>query len=277
MSVLQTIRETLSDSEAAKAQILNEFRSVLAHKAYWFSFIFGGTMVALSGAFDSGLINPLALRLFYYNAMMIVSALGCAMIASIVAVLVGQSVNLRIDLGAVVAFIWITIIVIPHRMMFAFLSGTELTLSVLATAFVQSLSFGFGVLALCYAIKFVGKLGWSRKVESKFLPVVPTPAKDMDLPIYIQSEGHYLKIVREQGVDVIRARLSEAEERYGEYGLRCHKSYWVSRIAIDKRRREGRQMRLVLRDGTELPVGRSYEKSIQEAMEGGSSFPDPKS
>ncbi len=277
MRILQKIKANLSDIETTKARAYEEFKDVIRHKAYWFTFVFCGSMVALTGAFDSGLIEPLVLRLLYFNCLMLVSAVVAAMIASIAAVLVGQSVNLRIDLGAVVAFILIVIMIIPHRTAFAYLSGTELTFSVLAKSFVQATLFGFGGLAICYALKYVGDLLEGRKRANKFAPVRPTPAKDANMPIYSQSEGHYLKIVRESGVDVIRARLSEIEDRYGVHGLRCHKSYWVSRSAIDKRRREGRQMILVLKDGTDIPVGRSYEKRVIEAMAGGENFPDPRS
>ncbi|MEL6437508.1 MAG: LytTR family DNA-binding domain-containing protein, partial [Pseudomonadota bacterium] len=81
-------------------------------------------------------------------------------------------------------------------------------------------------------------------------------------PSYMESEDHYLKCVNDGGVEVVRASLTEFAGKFGNLGFRCHKSFWVAQHAVDHKRRDGRRLLLVLKDGTEIPVGRSYEKSV---------------
>ncbi len=83
---------------------------------------------------------------------------------------------------------------------------------------------------------------------------------------YMRMEDHYLRVFTDEGEGLALHRLSDAaRDLGGTDGMRVHKSWWVSAAAIDHVRHENRKRTILTRDGTEVPVGRSYEKSLREA------------
>ena len=79
-------------------------------------------------------------------------------------------------------------------------------------------------------------------------------------------EDHYLRVHTSEGSDVILCRMEDAaRELAGAQGLRVHRSYWVARAAIREVRRRGKQPLLVLENGLEVPVGRTYAPRVREA------------
>ncbi len=81
----------------------------------------------------------------------------------------------------------------------------------------------------------------------------------------VEAEDHYLRLHTSRGQDLILMRLADAvEELTGIEGTQVHRSWWVARDAIaDARRGDGRAT-LVLKDGSEVPVSRTYAKIIRE-------------
>lgn len=82
----------------------------------------------------------------------------------------------------------------------------------------------------------------------------------------LEAQDHYLKVVTQAGEALILMRLSDAEaELAGFPGLRVHRSHWVAQDAVQSvRRREGRLF-LILPDGAEVPVSRSYRPAVEAA------------
>ena len=82
----------------------------------------------------------------------------------------------------------------------------------------------------------------------------------------LEMEYHYLRVHTSEGSDVILCRMEDAaRELAGAQGLRVHRSYWVARAAIREVRRRGKQPLLVLENGLEVPVGRTYAPRVREA------------
>lgn len=81
----------------------------------------------------------------------------------------------------------------------------------------------------------------------------------------VESEDHYLRLHTSKGQDLILLRLADAvAELEGIEGTQVHRSWWVARDAIaDARRGDGRAT-LTLKDGSEVPVSRTYAKIIRE-------------
>lgn len=81
----------------------------------------------------------------------------------------------------------------------------------------------------------------------------------------VESEDHYLRLHTSKGQDLILLRLADAvAELEGIEGTQVHRSWWVARDAIaDARRGDGRAT-LTLRDGSEVPVSRTYAKIIRQ-------------
>lgn len=74
----------------------------------------------------------------------------------------------------------------------------------------------------------------------------------------IKTEDHYLRIFTPEEDGLVLYRLSEAvADLQHADGLIVHRSWWVSRTAIKRARRQGRQAELELTNGQRVPVSRS--------------------
>ena len=102
----------------------------------------------------------------------------------------------------------------------------------------------------------------------------PTPPKFLDrLPLKlrgaevwaVEAEDHYLRIHTSRGQDLILLRLADAvAELEGIEGAQVHRSWWVARDAVtDAQRGDGRAV-LTLKDGSAVPVSRTYAKALRD-------------
>ena len=79
----------------------------------------------------------------------------------------------------------------------------------------------------------------------------------------LQAQDHYVEITTARGQELILMRLADAiAELDGVDGMQVHRSWWVSKSAIDDVLRNGHKMDLRLRDGRIVPVGRSRQKDV---------------
>lgn len=94
----------------------------------------------------------------------------------------------------------------------------------------------------------------------------PAPAVAPEELHYVEAEDHYVKFVYRDRVEHKRARFTDVIASLGAAGLRVHKSFWVNSAVVTGTRRAGRRLVLVLHDGTEIPVGRSNERMVADAL-----------
>ena len=81
----------------------------------------------------------------------------------------------------------------------------------------------------------------------------------------MQSEDHYLRLHTSLGQELILMRLSDAvAELEGVEGAQVHRSWWVARAAIAQARRGEGRATLTLKDGSEVPVSRTYARRLRE-------------
>lgn len=80
------------------------------------------------------------------------------------------------------------------------------------------------------------------------------------------AEDHYLRVRTDAGEALILMRLSDAVAACEALdGARTHRSWWVARDAVaDAHKGDGRGV-LILKDGTEAPVSRTYYPALREA------------
>ena len=82
---------------------------------------------------------------------------------------------------------------------------------------------------------------------------------------YMQMEDHYLRVHTDEGEGLALYRMSDAVADLADAaGMQVHRSWWVARDAVRDVRRERHKKTLIARDGTEIPVGRSFEKILRE-------------
>ncbi|WP_417486043.1 LytTR family DNA-binding domain-containing protein [Maricaulis sp.] len=81
--------------------------------------------------------------------------------------------------------------------------------------------------------------------------------------LYVRSQDHYLEITTEGGRRFIRGRLADLKSGNDLLGFAPHRSWWVADRAIETCKRDGRDLRLVLSDGTQVPVSRSCRTLVR--------------
>lgn len=98
----------------------------------------------------------------------------------------------------------------------------------------------------------------------KFLERLPLKLRGAEVWA-VEAEDHYLRLHTSKGQDLILLRLADAvAELEGIEGAQVHRSWWVARDAIaDARRGDGRAV-LTLKDGSEVPVSRTYAGMLRE-------------
>lgn len=79
--------------------------------------------------------------------------------------------------------------------------------------------------------------------------------------LYIEIVGHCMKLVLEKGELLWGRQLNEAEAELENYGLiRCHRSYMVALLHIDKITLNKADMK----NGAVIPIGRKYKDHFME-------------
>ena len=98
----------------------------------------------------------------------------------------------------------------------------------------------------------------------KFLERLPLKLRGAEVWA-VEAEDHYLRLHTSKGQDLILMRLGDAvAELEGIEGAQVHRSWWVARDAIaDAKRGDGRAT-LTLKDGSEVPVSRTYARILRE-------------
>ena len=78
-------------------------------------------------------------------------------------------------------------------------------------------------------------------------------------------EDHYVRVHTAERSEMILLRLRDAiAEMDGIEGMQIHRSWWVARGAIMTSKRDGRNLRLALNCGLEVPVSRAYVAPLKQ-------------
>ena len=228
--------------------------------------VIAALFLSLSGAFDTQ-DAPVLLRLAYWGGLMIGGSL-----IGLVTISLFQRFEILEQRPWLQGILIVTVITGPMTLM-VFLVTTGLfpqpneTVS-LVRYLPQVLIITVAMTALNYATEQKQQTtssidGLDRSV--RFLDRLPMKLKGADL-LAIEAEDHYLRLHTDRGSDLILLRLADAiGELDGIEGARTHRSWWVARSAIvETTRNDGRAI-LTLKDGSRVPVSRSYAAGLREA------------
>lgn len=87
-----------------------------------------------------------------------------------------------------------------------------------------------------------------------------------DSIIALGVEDHYVRVHGPDRAEMLLMRLSDAiREMEPLEGMQVHRSWWVARDAVVTSRREGRNLRLVLFGGLEVPVSRANVTKLKQS------------
>jgi len=82
----------------------------------------------------------------------------------------------------------------------------------------------------------------------------------------LEAEEHYTKIHTSKGSTLLLMRFSDAiAEMEPQPGLQVHRSFWVSRRAVERVARVDKRWVVQLKGGLDIPVSRSYRVTVQSA------------
>lgn len=85
------------------------------------------------------------------------------------------------------------------------------------------------------------------------------------------ANDHYVHVFTDRGRVSLLMRFADAVAELGDLdGLKVHRSHWVARAAVAAQRRSSGRMFLVLKNGVEVPVSRSYRAEVERQF----SLPD---
>lgn len=97
----------------------------------------------------------------------------------------------------------------------------------------------------------------------KILDRLPTGFPNQILALGV--EDHYVRVHAHDRSEMLLMRLADAiDEMSGLEGMRVHRSWWVTKEAIEKPKRDGRNLRLVLINGLEIPVSRPNVTKLKQ-------------
>jgi DNA-binding LytR/AlgR family response regulator len=93
------------------------------------------------------------------------------------------------------------------------------------------------------------------------------PMKYRQAELYaVSSEDHYLRVHTSLGQELILLRLSDAiRELTGAAGLQVHRSWWIATPAVCGVSRQAGKTSLVLKDGSQVPVSRTFMSDVRAA------------
>jgi DNA-binding LytR/AlgR family response regulator len=86
--------------------------------------------------------------------------------------------------------------------------------------------------------------------------------------LYLQAHGDYVRVASAEGRFLVRARLSELEERWEQHGfVRVHRGFVVNlRRAVEVRPRLNGTAVLVMVDGAEVPIARRQVGELRRKL-----------
>ena len=86
--------------------------------------------------------------------------------------------------------------------------------------------------------------------------------------LYLQAHGDYVRVASTEGRYLVRARLSDLEERWAAHGfVRVHRGFVVNlRRAVEVRPRLNGTAVLVMADGDEVPIARRQVGDLRRKL-----------
>ena len=159
---------------------------------------------------------------------------------------------------------------------------------VFVSAFDDAAVGAFEVAAVDYLVKPVSRRRLDEAIErAARRPTSEAPSADEDetlavdalrgggtrlLPrssvLYLQAHGDYVRVASSEGRYLLRARLSDLEERWARHGfVRVHRGFVVNlRRAVEVRPRLNGTAVLVMTDGAEVPIARRQVGELRRKL-----------
>jgi len=218
--------------------------------------------LSISNAFGTGDL-PFLIRLAYWGLLLVLGTLWGSLVARyLLRPEEREGRWLRVVVTAVVMAVPFTAVVWGLTRVFV---GTGTPARYMPLLFVPVFVISLAMVAINVLVE--GRRADAGKPVSsppKFLERLPLKLRGAEVWA-VEAEDHYLRLHTSRGQDLILLRLADAiSELEGIEGMQVHRSWWVARDAItDAKRGDGRAT-LTLKDGSQVPVSRTYAAQLRE-------------
>ncbi|WP_237681376.1 MULTISPECIES: LytTR family DNA-binding domain-containing protein [Rhizobium/Agrobacterium group] len=254
---------------------LREMHAILQSRRLWLTFLAVLAIFIVTGPFGTSETMSFADRLLYWTIIQAGAwtfAISFSIIANRIFADSIRNMLARMMLGSLTAALPIGLLLTITNRVF---SGTEMGFG----PFLQS---SLSSLPLCAIFCLLSYLTASQSLETTAVAVTDTgedgkcevkdtapllerlpPQKRGEL-LRLSVQDHYTEIVTTRGRQLVLLRFSDALKEIGQSeGLQVHRSHWVADADIVSLRRQAGRLHIVTKDGTEIPVSRSYSAAVQ--------------
>lgn len=252
--------------------VLWEARALAGRKRFWLILVTAGLLTGLAGPFGTYDTLPVVTRTGYWVVVVCMTywlAYLVSFTAASLAEDLGLEPRLSLAIGVLAATLAVTACLAGLHMLM--LEASFWAEAKRLLPYVAAITFALTILTESAA----GSDAWPA-VSAKSTPAASTsnsawldqlPAHLGRRLILLQAQDHYVRAKTERGETLIRTTLQDAARDLGDYGVRVHRSWWVARHAIGGFRYRAGMPVVVLNDGLELPVGRSYRRALKQALQ----------
>jgi DNA-binding LytR/AlgR family response regulator len=264
---------------------LRELRVVLRSSRFWATFVTIVLIFALTGPYGTlERLTPGA-RLGYWLALHAM-AWSLAIVFSVVA-----EILLRKQLSSMFARMLIGSIVAALPIGFG-ISLIDLAFFGTAPSVTDSLGKSLGSIPLSVLFCILSYMTMHRQIAmaaegADFAETknAPAPAADGRNPalqapilsrlkpenrgalIRLTVRDHYTEVVTTRGRELILLRFGDALTEIGNTeGIRLHRSHWIAADHVDRLKRDNGKLFVIARDGSEMPVSRSYAEAVRRRL-----------
>ncbi|MBA1345921.1 LytTR family DNA-binding domain-containing protein [Rhizobium sp. WYCCWR 11146] len=126
---------------------------------------------------------------------------------------------------------------------------------------------------LCALFCLLTYMAMSQKIAEAAAPQETSPAtsildrlkpENRGALLRLSVQDHYTEVVTSRGRELVLLRFADAlKETAATPGLRVHRSHWVADAHVESLKRDNGRLLILTRDGTEIPVSRSYAEDVR--------------
>lgn len=254
---------------------LREMHAILQSRRLWLTFLAVLAIFIVTGPFGTSETMSFADRLLYWTIIQ-GSAWTFAISFSIIAnsILAGSIENMltRMMIGSLTAALPIGLLLTITNRVF---SGKEMGFGPFLQSSLSSLPLCaifclLSYLTACQSLETAANAATDTDEDTKcevkgtapLLERLP-PQKRGEL-LRLSVQDHYTEIVTTRGRQLVLLRFSDALKEIGQTeGLQVHRSHWIADADAVSLRKQAGRLHVITRDGTEIPVSRSYSAAVQ--------------
>lgn len=245
---------------------LRELQVFLHSRRFWGTFAAIVLLFAVTGPYGTMESMAFGERLAYWltlHALAWAIAILCAVIAERLLREVVASMFARMMAGSIIAALPIGFAI--GLVDYAF-TGEATTLE-------SGLYRALFAIPLCALFCLLTYMAMSQKIAEAAVPEETSPRLsilDRLKPEYrgpllrLSVQDHYTEVVTSRGRELLLLRFADAlKETAATPGLRVHRSHWVADAHVESLKRDNGRLLILTRDGTQIPVSRSYAEDVR--------------